>query len=98
MEDMRTLLRETIKRSLQAMRPEDRLSAAWPVTCGKAMAGRGEVTGYQDGVVEVQVADAAWLRQMRSVERQLAGQLTQIAGVKVSEIHFTVKRKIAARP
>ncbi|HZY61775.1 MAG TPA: DciA family protein [Edaphobacter sp.] len=92
MEGMRDLLRGTLGRSLEAMRPEDRLSAAWPVACGKAMAGHGEVIGYVDGVVEVQVADAAWLRQMMSVERQLAEQMARIAGVKVSTIHFKVKR------
>ena len=45
MEGMRELLRGSLGRSLQAMRPEDKLAAAWPVACGKAMAERGEVVG-----------------------------------------------------
>ena len=92
MEGMRDLLRGSLGRSLDAMRPEDKLAAAWPVACGKAMAGRGEVIGYDEGVVRVEVADAAWQRQMKSIERQLAEQMERIAGVKVSRIHFTVKR------
>lgn len=92
MEDMRTLLRSTLGRSLQAMRPEDKLAAAWPVACGKAMAERGTVVGYADGEVWIEVEDGTWLRQMMSMQGQLAGQMGRIAGVKVSRIHFKVKR------
>lgn len=92
MEGMRDLLRGSLGRSLQAMQPEDKLAAAWPVACGKAMAERGAVVGYEDGVVTIQVQDGAWLRQMMSMQGQLAGQMARIAGIKVSRIHFTVKR------
>jgi predicted nucleic acid-binding Zn ribbon protein len=92
MQGMRDLLRGSLGRSLQAMRPEDKLAAAWPVACGKAMAERGTVVGYEDGVVTMQVQDGAWLQQMMSMQGQLAGQMARIAGVKVSRIHFTVKR------
>jgi trehalose-6-phosphatase len=95
MEDMRTLLRGTLGRSLQAMRPEDKLAAAWPVACGKAMAERGAVVGYVDGEVWIEVEEGAWLRQMMSMQGQLAGQMGRIAGVKVSRIHFKVKRDSA---
>jgi hypothetical protein len=40
----------------------------------------------------VEVADGAWLRQMMSMQGQLAGQMARIAGVKVSRIHFKIKR------
>ncbi|MDW5266360.1 MULTISPECIES: DciA family protein [Acidobacteriaceae] len=95
MEDMRTLLRGTLGRSLQAMRPEDKLAAAWPVACGKAMAERGTVVGYADGEVWIEVQEGAWLQQMMSMQGQLAGQMGRIAGVKVSRIHFKVKRNNA---
>lgn len=95
MEDMRTLLRGTLGRSLQAMRPEDKLAAAWPVACGKAMAERGTVVGYVDGEVSIEVQEGAWLLQMMSMQGQLAGQMGRIAGVKVSRIHFKVKRDSA---
>lgn len=74
------------------MPPEDKLAAAWPVACGRAMADRGNVIGYVDGEVWVEVQDGAWLRQMLSMQGQLAGQMARIAGVKVSKIHFKVKR------
>lgn len=74
------------------MPPEDKLAAAWPVACGRAMADRGNVIGYVDGEVWVEVQDGAWLRQMLSMQGQLAGQMARISGVKVSKIHFKVKR------
>lgn len=93
MEGMRSLLRNSMARSLHALPPEDKLAAAWPVACGKAMAERGAVVGYQDGEVWLEVQEGAWLKQMMSMQGQLAGQMSRIAGVKVSRIHFKVKRK-----
>jgi hypothetical protein len=92
LEGMRDLLKGSLGLSLGALRAEDRLAAAWPVACGKAMAGRGTVVGYVDGVVRVQVEDGAWLHQLMSMRGQLAGEMARIAGVRVSEIHFERKR------
>jgi predicted nucleic acid-binding Zn ribbon protein len=92
LEGMRDLLKGTLGRSLNGLSDEDKLAAAWPVACGKTMAGRGTVTGYEDGVVRVQVEDGAWLRQLTSMRGQLAGELARIAGVRVGEIHFEMKR------
>ena len=97
MEGMRELLRGSLARSLEGMREEDRLAAAWPVACGRAMADHGSIAGYADGVVRVAVEDEAWRRQIMSMRRQLAAELARIAGVPVREIHFEVKRSEAAR-
>jgi hypothetical protein len=93
MEGMRELLGSSLGRTLEAMAEEDRLAAAWPVACGKALSERGRVSGYADGVVLVEVKDAAWLQQMMSVRGQLAAEMARIARVKVREIHFEVKGK-----
>jgi len=92
LEGMRDILRNSLGRSLQGLQEEDRLSAAWTVACGKAMAGRGQVVGFVDGVVRVEVEDGVWLRQMITTHRQLAGELGRISGVAVSGIHFERKR------
>lgn len=93
MENMRDLLRSSLGRCLRAIGEQDRLAAAWPVACGKTMAERGSVTGYADGVVLVEVVDGAWLRQMLSIQRQLAGEIGRIADVPVRGIHFRVKNQ-----
>jgi hypothetical protein len=92
MESMREMLKKNLGRSLEALPAADRLRAAWPVACGKAMADRGEIVGFTDGVVEVQVRDALWLDQMRAMRGVLESELAKIAGVKIAGIHFEVKR------
>jgi Dna[CI] antecedent, DciA len=93
LEGMRDLLKGFLGRSLSGLSKEDRLAAAWPVACGKAMAERGTVVGYADGVVRVEVEEGVWLRQLMSMRGQLAGEMARIAGVTVSEIHFEKKRR-----
>ena len=88
LEGMRDMLRGSLGKSLLGLQEEDRLAAAWPVACGKAMAERGRVIGFENGVVRIDVDDGAWLRQLISMRRQLAGELSRISGVAVSEIHF----------
>jgi predicted nucleic acid-binding Zn ribbon protein len=92
LEGMRDLLKVSLRRSLGALSDEDKLAAAWPVVCGRVMAERGVVVGYADGIVRVQVEEGAWLHQLMSMRGQLAGEMTRIAGVRVSEIHFERKR------
>ena len=92
LEVIRDLFKESLKQTLGSLSDEDRIAAAWTVAGGKAMAERGTVVGYADGVVRVLVEDDAWLRQMASVRGQLAGEMARIAGVRVSEIHFVKKR------
>lgn len=92
LEGMRDLLKVSLRRSLGALADEDRLAAAWALACGKVMAERATVVGYSDGIVRVQVEDSAWLRQLISIRGQLAGEMARIAGIRVSDIHFEMKR------
>ncbi len=91
MESIRQVLKRNLGRSLEALPAADRLRAAWPVACGKAMAGRGEIVSFEDGTVRVEVADSMWLDQMRSMDAVLERELAKIAGVKIAAIHFEVK-------
>ena len=91
MEGMRTLLRGSLKKSLVAVSEEDRLAAAWTVVCGRALCARGSVAGYAEGVVEVEVVDGVWLRQMERMRHQLTRELGEIADVPVREVRFAVR-------
>ena len=92
MEGIRDLLKRSLGQSLNSLSDEDKLAAAWPVACGKTMAARGTVVGYDDGVLRVRVENRAWLQQLMSMRGLLAGEIARIAGVTVSEIHFEMKR------
>jgi len=97
MESMREMLKKNLGRSLDGLPEADRLAAAWPVACGKAMADRGEIVGFDGGLVRVEVQDAVWLEQMRSMGAVLERELAKIAGVRIAGIHFEVKGYKPAR-
>ena len=81
---MRHILQQSLGRSLEAMPELDRLQAAWPVACGKALAAQGDITAFTAGVVRVHVENDAWLDQMRSMGAVLERELAKIARVRVS--------------
>jgi len=91
MDSMREVLKRSLGRSLEALPPLDRLSAAWPVACGKAMAERGQILTFESGTVTIEVESAVWLDQMRSMRAILQSELARIAQVKIDAIHFEVK-------
>ena len=92
MEGMRELLRGSLARSLAGAREEDRLAAAWTVACGRALAERGAVTEYANGILRIEVADSVWLRQMESLRGTLERDMSRISGVKVERIEFKLER------
>ena len=92
MEAMRDLLKNSLGQSLNSLSDDDKLAAAWPVACGKTMAERAMVIGYDRGVLRVWVENRMWLQQLMTMREQLAREIARIAGVRVSEIHFEMKR------
>lgn len=92
MENMRDMLRHTLRQSLRAMSPADRLAAAWPIACGRVLGERGEIVGFTEGALTVQVADTPWLQQFNATRSILQHDLQKIAGVSITAIHFELKR------
>lgn len=90
MEDMRSMMRTSLGASLKGLQVEDRLAAAWPVAAGVAMAGHGELVGYEQGRVRIRVTELSWLHQMRAMSGALERALEKISGVPVKAIDFTV--------
>ena len=91
MEDMRQMLRSSLGRSLGTLPAFERLSAAWPVACGAALARKAAPVGFEDGILSIEVADLAWMDQMRAMQAVLEADLARIADVKLGGIHFQLK-------
>jgi len=70
---------------------------AWPLACGAKVADKTAATGYADGVLTVEVPDAAWQRQLQGLHRQYLAALQPISTLAVNEIRFVVKGR-APRP
>jgi predicted nucleic acid-binding Zn ribbon protein len=90
MQAMRELLRTTLARSLDGLSPLDRLSAAWPVATGHAVAERSSVTGLDGTVATVTVADTTWQRQLQSTSHQLRNDVARISRVPLTDILFVL--------
>jgi|GEM_PF-1017540 len=98
MQGMRDLLRGSLGRSLRELPDEDRLAAAWPVACGSALAGHGEVRHLDpEGVLHVRVVGAEWMKQFLQVRSALANDLGRIAGVRLNGIHFEEQGAVRVR-
>ena len=88
MQSMREMLRSNLGRSLRPLPPLDRLLAAWPVACGSALAARGELVAFEDGVLSIVIADPAWMESFGHMKAILQSDMSRISGLKVREIHF----------
>jgi predicted nucleic acid-binding Zn ribbon protein len=92
MHGMRDILKASVSTELRSLSKEDRIAAAWTIACGRSLASRGTVVGFSDGVVTIEVADGAWLRQMKSMQTELEREIGRIAGVPITGINFEVKK------
>lgn len=88
---MREVLRGSIGKSLRVLGEEDRISAAWVVVCGRALSERGSISGFADGIVQVEVVDTVWLRQLTGMRKQLIRELGHVANVPVKDVRFKVR-------
>ena len=95
MQNMRDLLRGSLSRSLRELSELDRLAAAWPVACGSALAGRAEVAELDAGrVLHLTVASPEWMQPFLQMRTALQNDLARIASVRLTGIHFEVKRSV----
>ncbi len=92
MQRMRDVLKGSLGASLRALEVQDRIAAAWPFFCGQRMAERTRLVGFSGGVLEVEVTDAAWQQQMRSMAPRLVHELRSIAQVELTDILFKLPK------
>lgn len=61
---------------------------AWPLVCGVKVAERTEATGFQDGVLNINVPDETWRAQLQSMAPQYLAGLERMIGKQVSRVEF----------
>ncbi|MGB8010323.1 MAG: DUF721 domain-containing protein [Terriglobales bacterium] len=64
---------------------------AWPVACGSAVADRTRALDFSDGVLRVEVADAAWRRELVSLAPRYVALINKYSAAPVKRIEFVVK-------
>ncbi len=98
MQGMRTLLRNSLARSLRKLSEEDRLAAAMPVVCGSALAAHCTVTGLDEQrILHLGVSSGDWLEPLLGMRDVLARDLAQTAGVALHGLDLQVIRPPRSR-
>ena len=99
MEGMRTLLRNSLARSLRTLSEEDRLAAALPVVCGSALAAHCTVVELDEGrTLHLRVSNADWLGSLLGMRDVLLRDLARVAGVPLEALDLQTAPSPVSRP
>ncbi|WP_419805695.1 DciA family protein [Terriglobus sp.] len=88
MQSLRDILRSSLRTSLAALTPFDRVTAAWPVAAGHAIAERSSIVRLDGTQAAAEVRDPAWLPELRANTPRLVADLARVSGVAVTDILF----------
>ncbi|HSZ63342.1 MAG TPA: DciA family protein [Terriglobales bacterium] len=64
---------------------------AWPVACGSTVADRTHALSFSDGILQVEVADAGWQRELANLAPRYVLLINKYSAVTVKRIEFVVK-------
>ena len=92
-----TGLDKLVVQSLRKSAPTEAPLLAWPVACGSAVAARTRAIAFEGGVLQVEVPDAGWRRELQALAPRYLSALNRYLKGKVTEVEFVVAgRKRAA--
>jgi predicted nucleic acid-binding Zn ribbon protein len=63
---------------------------AWALVCGSSVAERTRAAAFAAPVLTVEVPDAAWRAELKSLEPQYLAALRQMLGDRVTRIEFVI--------
>jgi hypothetical protein len=64
---------------------------AWPLVCGNAVAQRTCAVEFADGLLQVQVPDAGWRTELKSLASQYLAVINRYVKTPVKRIEFVVE-------
>ncbi len=76
---------------------EERMTLAWPLACGARVAAKSRALQFAEGVLQVEVPDADWRRQLRQFSPQYIQSLRAMSGQELWEIKFVIRRGSTAQ-
>jgi predicted nucleic acid-binding Zn ribbon protein len=68
----------------------DAVVLAWPLACGNAVAERTRALALEDGILRVEVPDAAWRAQLNALVPRYIASLKSYVGDQVKAISFVL--------
>jgi hypothetical protein len=64
---------------------------AWPLACGTGVAARTRSVDFQRGILRVEVPDAGWRAELRSLAPQYLAVMNRFVAERVERIEFVVE-------
>ena len=92
MEPVRTGLRNIMSDLLRTRPPEEAVTLAWPLICGKEVAARTRAAEFANGCLTVEVSDATWAAQLKSFGPRYISGFEGLLGPVVKEMKFKISR------
>jgi hypothetical protein len=85
-------LESVVAKSLHRAPARESALLAWPVACGSAVAERTRALTFSDGVLQVEVSDMGWRRELSELAPRYLATMNKYSAAKVQRIEFVVKR------
>ena len=84
-------LQKIVMQVLQRADPAEMPMLAWPLACGRSVAGKTRALDCIAGVLRVEVSDQTWRAQLVNLVPQYLHSLEKMIGPKVQRIDFVVR-------
>ena len=97
MEHARAGLQKIVADTLRRAPAEGAAVLAWPLVCGTAVADKTQALDINDGILRVQVPDAAWRTQLLGLAPQYVAAVNQFTSHNVRRISFVLPEEMRAR-
>lgn len=91
MEPVASRLESVVSRALHRAPASESALLAWPVACGSAVAERTRAVTFVDGVLQVEVADAGWRKELSALAPRYVAAINKYSAPQVVRIEFVVK-------
>ena len=90
-------LQKVVAEILHRAPPEEMPMLAWPLACGRSVAGKTRALDCIAGVLRVEVADVTWRAQLVGLVPQYLHSLERMIGPKVPRIDFVLKTAVRSQ-
>jgi hypothetical protein len=83
-------LEKVVARSLRKAPAGEAPLLAWPLACGSAVAARTRAVEFHDGVIQVEVPDAGWRRELQALAPRYVAQINRYVADIVRRVEFVI--------
>jgi hypothetical protein len=85
-------LERVVTRSLRQVSKEIAPLLAWPLACGSAVAARTRAVEFSKGILQVEVADEGWKRELQALAPRYLAAINRHVTQNVSRIEFVIRK------